>query len=114
MRKWVLNRMSLRFFDFHARYESNDMLRFVFGVVMMALCHALAEGGVQSPLYHLPVLDGQHRPLIVKSYPAVENYQSDLYEVYMEPYGYVSVLKSLLSTPVAFTLCTLTYNMLIV
>lgn len=30
------------------------------------------------------------RPLIVKSYPAVDNYQSDLYEVYMEPYTYVS------------------------
>lgn len=30
------------------------------------------------------------RPLIIKNYPAVENYQSELYEVYAEPYQYVS------------------------
>ncbi|XP_049823625.1 superoxide dismutase [Cu-Zn]-like [Aethina tumida] len=28
------------------------------------------------------------RPLIIKNYPAVENYQSELYEVYAEPYQY--------------------------
>lgn len=31
------------------------------------------------------------RPLIIKSYPAVEDYQSDLYEVYAQPYPYVSI-----------------------
>lgn len=51
---------------------------------------ALPAVDVQSSLYQIPDL-GQ-RPLIVKSYPAVENYQSDLYEVYMEPYTFVSVL----------------------
>lgn len=50
---------------------------------------ALPAVGVESSLYQIPSL-GQ-RPLIVKSYPAVENYQSDLYEVYMEPYTYVSI-----------------------
>ncbi|CAH0556024.1 unnamed protein product [Brassicogethes aeneus] len=42
--------------------------------------------GVNS-LYPAPqIVPG--RPLIVKNYPAVENYQSDLYEVYAEPYSY--------------------------
>lgn len=35
----------------------------------------------QGPLY--PV-----RPLLIKSYPGVENYQSDVYEVFQEPYPY--------------------------
>lgn len=30
------------------------------------------------------------RPLFIKAYPAVDNYQSDIYEVYQEPYPYVS------------------------
>lgn len=35
----------------------------------------------------------ESHPLMIKSYPAVENYQSDLYEVYAEPYTYVSIVK---------------------
>lgn len=33
---------------------------------------------------------GYGRNLVVKSYPAVEDYQSNIYEVFMEPYYYVS------------------------
>lgn len=29
--------------------------------------------------------------LLIKPFPAIENLQSDLYEVFMEPYGYVSI-----------------------
>lgn len=32
-------------------------------------------------------------PLIIKTYPGVDNYQSDIYEVYAEPYPYVSLLQ---------------------
>jgi Cu-Zn family superoxide dismutase len=42
--------------------------------------------GVQNALYEVPGLG--NRPLFIKMYPAVENYQSDLYEVYAEPYNY--------------------------
>ncbi|XP_060529826.1 uncharacterized protein LOC132704089 [Cylas formicarius] len=47
---------------------------------------ALQTVGVKNALYGVPDLEGP--PLIIKSYPAIENYQSDLYEVYMEPYKY--------------------------
>lgn len=30
------------------------------------------------------------RPLLIKAYPGIDDIQSDLYEVYMEPFNYVS------------------------
>lgn len=48
---------------------------------------AMQAIGVQNALYEVPGLG--NRPLFIKMYPAVENYQSDLYEVYAEPYNYV-------------------------
>lgn len=36
-----------------------------------------------------PVSELEGRPLIIKQYPGIENYQSDLYEVYATPYQYV-------------------------
>ncbi|XP_018573175.1 superoxide dismutase [Cu-Zn]-like [Anoplophora glabripennis] len=47
---------------------------------------ALESIGIKKSLYEIPGLG--NRPLIIKAYPAVENYQSDLYEVYAEPYIY--------------------------
>nr|ALR99799.1 putative extracellular copper/zinc superoxide dismutase [Phaedon cochleariae] len=47
---------------------------------------ALQAIGVKNSLYDIPGLG--ERPLMIKAYPAVENYQSDLYEVYAEPYTY--------------------------
>ncbi|RZC22664.1 superoxide dismutase [Cu-Zn], partial [Asbolus verrucosus] len=47
---------------------------------------ALQALGMENALYEVPGLG--NRPLIIKMYPAVENYQSDLYEVYAEPYNY--------------------------
>lgn len=53
---------------------------------------ALQAVGVQNALNHVPPNAplGNGRQLIVKQFPGVENYQSDLYEVYVEPYTYVS------------------------
>nr|AXY54994.1 extracellular copper/zinc superoxide dismutase [Microdera punctipennis] len=61
-------------------------------LTVLALCGLLASGvsgaalqavGVRNALFELG-----NRPLIIKMFPAVENYQSDLYEVYAEPYTY--------------------------
>lgn len=41
---------------------------------------------------------GYGRNLIIKALPAVEDYQSNVYEVYMEPYLYVSVCYFILVT----------------
>lgn len=49
---------------------------------------SLEAVAVRNALYEVPGLG--NRPLIIKMYPAIENYQSDLYEVYTEPYYYVS------------------------
>lgn len=49
-----------------------------------------------SILSALPIENGIYplnnfgRRLIIKPFPGIENLQSDLYEVFMEPYGYVS------------------------
>lgn len=56
--------------------------------IFMILCAILVHVNcgvtrVSRALYHLP-----GRPLIIKPYPGVENVQSDLYEVYMEPYTF--------------------------
>lgn len=40
-----------------------------------------------------PVGSLEARPLIIRSYPAVEDFRSNLYEVYAQPYPYVSILK---------------------
>lgn len=53
-------------------------------------CAALQTVGVQNALQNVPA---NGRPLIIKSFPAIENYQSDLYEVYAQPYSYVSGVK---------------------
>nr|ALN12439.1 putative copper/zinc superoxide dismutase [Chrysomela lapponica]ALN12444.1 putative copper/zinc superoxide dismutase [Chrysomela lapponica] len=47
---------------------------------------ALQTTGGENTLYDVTGIGG--RPLMVKAYPAVENYQSDLFEVYAEPYTY--------------------------
>ncbi|KAG5882063.1 hypothetical protein JTB14_007725 [Gonioctena quinquepunctata] len=47
---------------------------------------ALQSLGVKNALNGVPGLG--NRPLKIKAYPAIENYQSDLYEVYAEPYTY--------------------------
>lgn len=49
---------------------------------------ALQAMGVRNALYEVPGLGS--RPLVIKMYPAVENYQSDVYEVFAEPYNYVT------------------------
>lgn len=36
-------------------------------------------------------IPGYGRNLVIKTLPAIEDYQSNVYEVYMEPYLYVSV-----------------------
>lgn len=65
------------------------MLLFLSG--LFAVFGGRTVSSVQSDqLYQTPPL--RNRPLIVKALPAVENYQSNLYEVYMEPYTYVSHL----------------------
>ena len=51
---------------------------------------AMQAISVRNALYEVPGLG--NRPLIIKMYPAVENFQSDLYEVYAEPYNYVRQL----------------------
>lgn len=42
---------------------------------------------IRRNVYPVSALEG--RPLIIKTYPGIENYQSDIYEVYAEPYNYV-------------------------
>lgn len=61
---------------------------FVASVVFMVCGGPTASPILPDQLYETPPL--RNRPLIVKAYPAVGNYQSNLYEVYMEPYTYVS------------------------
>ncbi|XP_023012315.1 superoxide dismutase [Cu-Zn] [Leptinotarsa decemlineata] len=47
---------------------------------------ALQSVGVKNSLYEVPGLG--NRPLMIKAFPGVENFQSDLFEVYAEPYTY--------------------------
>lgn len=51
---------------------------------------ALESIAIKKSLYDVPGLG--NRPLIIKAYPSIENYQSDLYEVYADPYIFVSII----------------------
>ncbi|CAH1181670.1 unnamed protein product [Phyllotreta striolata] len=45
---------------------------------------SLQSIGVKNTLYELPGLG--NRPVLIKTIPGIENYRSDIFEVYMEPY----------------------------
>ncbi|XP_018335681.1 superoxide dismutase [Cu-Zn]-like isoform X2 [Agrilus planipennis] len=45
-----------------------------------------AKGDVETSTFY--GVQGTGHPLIIKSFPAIDNIQSELYEVYMEPYTY--------------------------
>ncbi|XP_017772663.1 PREDICTED: superoxide dismutase [Cu-Zn], chloroplastic-like [Nicrophorus vespilloides] len=69
--------------------QSNSAALFVC-CLLLGMSHvrpsALPAVGIQGALYNVPGIG--HRPLIIKPYPGIENVQSDLYEVYMEPYTF--------------------------
>ncbi|KAF2881791.1 hypothetical protein ILUMI_24386 [Ignelater luminosus] len=53
-----------------------------FGILILIVVNVVSiESVIGGDIY--PV-----RPLLIKTYPAVDNYQSDIYEVYQEPYTY--------------------------
>lgn len=43
---------------------------------------------------NLQGIPGYGRNLVIKALPPIEDYQSNVYEVYMEPYLYVSIIKT--------------------
>ncbi|CAH1104107.1 unnamed protein product [Psylliodes chrysocephalus] len=45
---------------------------------------ALQSVGIKNSLYEIPGLGNQ--PVMIKAIPGIENYQSDIFEVYAEPY----------------------------
>lgn len=49
---------------------------------------ALQSVGIKNSLYEIPGLGNQ--PVMIKAIPGIENYQSDIFEVYAEPYLQVS------------------------
>ncbi|XP_050302087.1 superoxide dismutase [Cu-Zn]-like [Anthonomus grandis grandis] len=54
----------------------------------LSVCsHSLVNGSVLREV-EKNMIGSDGRPLTIKAYPAVENYQSDLYEVFQEPFNF--------------------------
>lgn len=70
------------------------MLRSVI-VYILAVCVVAYGVPVVKKRSLYPVGSLEPRPLVIKSYPAIDDFQSDLYEVYAQPYPYVSILEKL-------------------
>ncbi|XP_044263380.1 superoxide dismutase [Cu-Zn]-like [Tribolium madens] len=62
------------------------LLCFTFVTIKTVQSAAMQTLAIRNALYQVPGLG--NRPLIIKMYPGVENYQSDIYEVYAEPYTF--------------------------
>lgn len=66
------------------------MLRCAFSYLLIVFVIVYGAPVVKKrSLYPVDALEA--RPLIIKSYPAVEDYRSELYEIYAQPYPYVSI-----------------------